>query len=292
MRKKLLIIFIFISTGVWAQNSCETAVFLRGTEHSLNFSDPITYFSFRAQGNLLKFMALLKDSSSVDYEIYEGRVCSAIERGYKDPIRSSRKGMHIASEEAWQLTIDSGYCVCESCLQLLSEKLGGWLKVEQGQLYTVKVWSKGQVVKMKMNYTNKDSLYPIQFGLHDDPKMLEVGMVYQFREVNFVPAEATLLPESFAELDSLKAFLANNEIIHIQVRGHVNGQQLDRGDFYQQLSEDRAKAIQAFLIENGVDPNRISIKGMANSQMRIPEPQNEEEAKQNRRVEIVITSVG
>ena len=75
------------------------------------------------------------------------------------------------------------------------------------------------------------------------------------------------------------------------MRGHVNGPMQANIEFYQQLSDDRALAVKNFLVENGVDLNRISIRGMSNTEMRYRSPKNEMEAIENRRVEIVITAV-
>ena len=116
-------------------------------------------------------------------------------------------------------------------------------------------------------------------------------MVYQMKNLFFIPATPNFLKRSLTELEKLKLFLAKNEVLKVEVRGHVNGPMQANLEFYQQLSDDRASAVKTFLIENGVDAKRISTRGMSNKEMRYTSPKNEFEAVENRRVEIVITTV-
>ena len=54
------------------------------------------------------------------------------------------------------------------------------------------------------------------------------------------------------------------------------------------LSVGRAKAVHDFLVDNGIDPTRLSYKGFGNTRRRYPLEQNEYERAMNRRVEILI----
>ena len=51
------------------------------------------------------------------------------------------------------------------------------------------------------------------------------------------------------------------------------------------------QVIKEFLVENGVAEHRVDAKGMSNFQMRYPSPKDSFQAKENRRVEIVILAV-
>jgi outer membrane protein OmpA-like peptidoglycan-associated protein len=53
---------------------------------------------------------------------------------------------------------------------------------------------------------------------------------------------------------------------------------------------DRAVAVKNFLIENGIEMNRIQYLGYGNSKMIYPDPKIEDEHSANRRVEIKIMS--
>ena len=156
----------------------------------------------------------------------------------------------------------------------------------------MKIISKGKPFNFNLKYAEIDNLNPIQFDIDSvDLSLIEVGMVYQMKNLFFIPATPNFLKRSLTELEKLKLFLAKNEVLKVEVRGHVNGPMQANLEFYQQLSDDRASAVKTFLIENGVDAKRISTRGMSNKEMRYTSPKNEFEAVENRRVEIVITTV-
>jgi outer membrane protein OmpA-like peptidoglycan-associated protein len=57
------------------------------------------------------------------------------------------------------------------------------------------------------------------------------------------------------------------------------------------LSKDRAKAVNDYLINKGIDASRLSYKGYGNSKMIYKNPMNEKQNEENRRVEIKIVSI-
>lgn len=105
------------------------------------------------------------------------------------------------------------------------------------------------------------------------------------KNVFFATASAELRPESVSELMRLKKLLEDRPTIKIQLNGHTDdvGEETDN----QQLSEARAKAVQDFLIENGIDSGRLTHKGFGESR---PIDSNETDAgrQSNRRTEFVI----
>ena len=105
------------------------------------------------------------------------------------------------------------------------------------------------------------------------------------KNVFFATASAELRPESVGELMRLKKLLEDRPTIKIQLNGHTDdvGEEADN----QQLSEARAKAVQDFLIENGIDSSRLTYKGFGESQ---PIDSNETDVgrQNNRRTEFLI----
>lgn len=99
--------------------------------------------------------------------------------------------------------------------------------------------------------------------------------------------KATIIPSSITALEQLYNFLKENEDLKIEIQGHVNGTS-NGHRFYQPLSDDRANAIKDYLIQNGIDKNRLSAKGYSNKFMIYPNPISEIESSKNRRVEILI----
>lgn len=291
---RLIPVFILLITHLFtqAQSTCETAEFTRLTSVKTDSALNENWYKIRAKGNLLNFEAKLQNQDSVDYQIFPFKDCHAIEHHHITPIRSVIKGQKIITDEVWNNLINNGVCVCPTCIQRIELKHQGALQVEQGEFYLIRVIANNQPFEIEMQYDDIDTLHPIQFDLDSvNAAEMEVGMVYQLRDIFFVPAKAVYLEKSIPELKQLKSFLEKHEVIKIQVRGHVNGPAQTKPSFYQSLSDDRAKAIQKFLIEAGIEKERIDIKGMSNFQMRYPSPKTPFEAAENRRVEIVITAV-
>ena len=110
-------------------------------------------------------------------------------------------------------------------------------------------------------------------------------------DIYFYGNMSRFLPTSTPALKQLYDFLKENLDVKIEVQGHVNGNinasQLDKLS-YQSLSNDRAKAVENYLIENGIDKKRITSKGLSDKFMLYPIPKSEIESQKNRRVEIIV----
>lgn len=95
------------------------------------------------------------------------------------------------------------------------------------------------------------------------------------------------LPEIVRELDILAEFMENKQNINILVEGHTDN--IGSHLLNDKLSENRANSVRNYLIQKGISPKRIEIKGLGK---RRPLATNETEfgRRLNRRVEIVIIS--
>lgn len=114
------------------------------------------------------------------------------------------------------------------------------------------------------------------------------GKKVNLSKIQFVGNQAAFLPGSQKSLEMLLAFMQVNETTKIEVEGHVNGPNQPNTNDYKLLSLNRAIAVKDYLIENGVEKERIEFKGYGNSQMLFPNPMKEAEHAANRRVEIKI----
>jgi outer membrane protein OmpA-like peptidoglycan-associated protein len=121
-------------------------------------------------------------------------------------------------------------------------------------------------------------------GCPDAPKIsIEDGMIEIEGKVVFALGSAVLTPQR-AKLVTLLATLLdeNRSIAHVQVEGHTD----TTGDeaFNNQLSLERAQTVVKALVERGVEPARLSAKGLGNSH---PQASNATAAgrARNRRVE-------
>lgn len=123
--------------------------------------------------------------------------------------------------------------------------------------------------------------------LSDDQK---AGDKITLENILFIGGRHTLLPESYEALEALKTILLEKKKYHIMILGHIccvtdgnDGIDFDTG--ISNLSVARARAIYNYLVQQGVDPARLSYKGL---KAKYPTGKGD---KEDRRVEIEITKV-
>ena len=111
------------------------------------------------------------------------------------------------------------------------------------------------------------------------------GQSFVLNNIYFPAGSAKFLPQSYPELNRLVMFLRQNPDVHIQISGHTN----NIGDTQKlmKLSLDRAQAVKKYLVDNGIEPSRIQVKGYGPTK---PIADNSTLAgrRQNQRVEIEI----
>ncbi|MEO1262806.1 MAG: OmpA family protein [Bacteroidota bacterium] len=105
------------------------------------------------------------------------------------------------------------------------------------------------------------------------------------KNVFFETASAELKNESIAELNRLKKLLDENPTINIQINGHTDNVGGDEDNLI--LSENRAKAVYDYLIENNISAARLKYKGFGEN-MPIATNNTEEGRMENRRTEFVL----
>jgi len=105
------------------------------------------------------------------------------------------------------------------------------------------------------------------------------------KNVFFATASAELRPESIDELTRLKEMLETNASLRIQINGHTDNVGDDQSNLT--LSDNRAKAVEDFLIQNGISSSRLSHKGFGETS---PIDSNDTEIgrQNNRRTEFLI----
>lgn len=112
-----------------------------------------------------------------------------------------------------------------------------------------------------------------------------VGKPIVLRNVFFETGSASLRAESITELDRLEKLLSSSPKLNIQINGHTDNVGSDATN--QSLSEARAKAVQDYLLEKGIAPERLRFKGFGKTQPLESNDTPEGRAR-NRRTEFVV----
>ena len=117
---------------------------------------------------------------------------------------------------------------------------------------------------------------------------LAVGDKITLKNIYFEMSKSDLLAASYAELDQLVAMMTSNPAMNIRLEGHTDI--IGDHDKNLQLSQDRVVACQRYLIQKGIDADRIQTVGYGDTRP-ITTKGTDEDRKINRRVEFVILTI-
>lgn len=116
---------------------------------------------------------------------------------------------------------------------------------------------------------------------------LEKNQQIELEGIQFLPQSTVFTEDAKPKLRRIRDFLALNKDVNIEIQGHVH--RIGKNNWKsKRVSKQRAKKVKSYLIENGIDGDRMTVKGFGNSKMKYPEPNTDEERSANRRVEIKI----
>lgn len=157
--------------------------------------------------------------------------------------------------------------------------------------YTAKPGSRSAVHAQLAGYFAADSGWTAAPGSHVQDLLLRplaVGTTLPLDNVQFEQGKAVFLASSFAALDQLVALLTTNPPINIELHGHTDNVGSPEKNVV--LSEQRARAVKAYLINHGVAADRVTTIGFGGTK---PIASNGQEStrQRNRRVEFRVTSV-
>jgi outer membrane protein OmpA-like peptidoglycan-associated protein len=120
----------------------------------------------------------------------------------------------------------------------------------------------------------------------EDLNKAKQGDLIQLPNIQFHPGTATPLETSFPTLKELSNFLQSNTLVEIEIHGHICCEPIDEMN----LSTARARFVHEYLIQQGIDSQRMSYKGFGRTKP-ITDESTPEKAQQNRRVEILIVKM-
>ena len=111
------------------------------------------------------------------------------------------------------------------------------------------------------------------------------GASFILQNIFFSLDKSELKDNSLSELNALFNLLDQQVDISAVIIGHTDNQGSD--DYNQILSEDRAEAVKNWLVEKGINPNRLSSEGRGLSEP-VATNETEQSRAQNRRTEVVL----
>ena len=153
------------------------------------------------------------------------------------------------------------------------------IEVEQKGEYNIKVTSE--------SYFILDTLLSIDKTQSIDLSLTKIqkGTRKQLSKINFIRSSTQITTESLPYLNDLLHLFKGDNDKSIIIEGHSD----NSGDYRQnvKLSKERALAIKKFLTDNGIDKNKIKVKGYGPSKPRYSNSSEANKIK-NRRVEIYI----
>jgi outer membrane protein OmpA-like peptidoglycan-associated protein len=127
-----------------------------------------------------------------------------------------------------------------------------------------------------LDLQNSKQIVPLEALMQ---KMVK-GKEFTLKNIFFRSGEFQLLEESKAELNLLVDFMRKDENLFLEVGGHTDSDGSMENNLV--LSEERAKAVQDYLISQGVSQNRLSYKGYGENNPLLPNDSEENKAKNRR----------
>lgn len=136
------------------------------------------------------------------------------------------------------------------------------------------------------------SIEPVAEPVEPEPEpVLEpptVGAVIKLDRVFFETAKWALLPESHEQLGELIALMNEYPSMKIEIHGHTDSRADD--DYNEKLSKNRTKSVYEYLVQNGIDKERMKYIGFGEKKP-IADNDTPEGRQLNRRVEFVVTYI-
>ena len=118
-----------------------------------------------------------------------------------------------------------------------------------------------------------------------DVKPMEKGETYTINDILFESNSSKLKESSKIVLDGFIDWLLVNKELNIEIQGHTDDVGPEKANLA--LSMDRSFSVMEYLIENGVDKNRLQFKGYGESNPKVPNSSSKSRSI-NRRTDFLI----
>ena len=162
---------------------------------------------------------------------------------------------------------------------------GNYLMVlTQGDEYALYVTKAGYLFRSyNFNYSEVTDFEPITINI--DLEKVIAGSVAVLNNIFFDVDKYELKEKSNPELQKILRFLRDNPQLRVEIGGHTDNS--GAATYNRGLSEKRARSVYDFLIQHGVSPGRLSLKGYGPDRP-IASNDTDEGRQKNRRIEFTI----
>jgi outer membrane protein OmpA-like peptidoglycan-associated protein len=170
---------------------------------------------------------------------------------------------------------------------LQTDETGNYLiTLPKGKDYAFNVKRKGYLFfsdNFSLSREQGDTAFNIDIPLQP----IEANAAIVLKNIFFDPNKYELKPESQTELNQVVQLLKDNPTLHIQINGHTDnsGKVTDN----KVLSENRARAVTAYLVTKGIAQTRLAFKGFGDT-IPVADNATQEGRAQNRRTELKVIS--
>ncbi len=257
------LILLWSGTNVWTQNSVSQ-----------------TYFAF----DVSKLTD--KNKTELDSLILKIKTSNIILLGYADVIGSKSYNINLSNK---RVNTVKQYLLANGILASAIQQAKGL-----GELKEFKNRAKNRRIDI---FYGVNPLELVNQLTHQEAKSknisdLKIGESLVLENMEFIPGRHYLKEYAKPTLVKLLKVLTDNPTLKIEIHGHIccdySGQGgMDKDTQTRNLSENRAKYIYDYLINNKINKNRLNYKGFGTTRPLVKEI-TEADQQRNRRVEILI----
>lgn len=164
-------------------------------------------------------------------------------------------------------------------------KYAAVIKTEEAQDVMINVKKEGYAFDSKIIHKEELALGKTINAQNLEIKEIKVDEPYTINDILFPTASAELSERSKFILRQFGRFLKENSTFSVLIQGHTDNEGNPQSNL--ELSERRAQSVKNYLVQIGIESNRLSAKGYGQTQPVVPNTTQENKQK-NRRTDFVI----
>ena len=250
-----------------------------------NNDDQVSLF-ITADGKRGYYSYEQKDQTNYKSLIYDFEVPEAIRVRYKSNYMAG-KILDLETKQPLQARVELFDIQADSLRSVVtSDSISGeYVQIlTEGSEYALYVSKPGYLFEsLSFDYQESRDREPIHIDVYLKP--IKAGLAATLNNIFFDIDQYQLKEKSKTELNKSARFLKENPQVRVEISGHTDNS--GSVSHNQKLSLNRARAVYRYLIEAGIDADRLTFKGYGSS---VPVAPNDTEANRqlNRRIEFKI----